>query len=296
MTLKDDLTILLCTCDKYEDIWPLFFHFFEKYWPDCPCEIVLNTESKSFSHEKYNIKSYNLYSSDSIVSYGKRMIDHLDKIKTKYVLILLDDFFIRKPVDAKKLLTILNWLEDDETIACFNFDSLRNKAVDDGKYPGFLLMPEFGEYKYNLQSAIWNKDTFRKAWRENESPWDWELYGNCRSFNCDNKFYTLDAFDNSPIYYAQDKDCRAIIQGKWVLADIEPLFEKEKLDMDFSIRGTYDKNSNINKKRIEAIKGAFKNIPFKYAMTWLYCVTINRISQTLFKKKIYHDYTDLICK
>ncbi|MGN1316430.1 MAG: hypothetical protein ACI4VW_05130 [Acutalibacteraceae bacterium] len=208
----------------------------------------------------------------------------------------MDDFFIRKPVDAEKLLKILNWLEDDETIACFNFDSLLNRAIDDGKYQGFLLMPEFGEYKYNLQSAIWNKDIFRKTWRENESPWDWELYGNCRSFNCGNKFYTLDSFDNSPIYYAQDKDCRAIMHGKWDLADIEPLFEKEKLDVDFSIRGTYDKNSNINKKRIEAIMGAFKNMPLKYSMAWLYCVTVNRISQTLIKKIIYHDYTDLICK
>ena len=35
----------------------------------------------------------------------------------------------------------------------------------------------------------------------------------------------------------------AIHRGKWVIEDVEPLFNKEGIEMDFSIRGLYSKDT-----------------------------------------------------
>ena len=49
MALANDVTILVNSCDKYEDAWEPFFKLFSIQWPECPYKIILNTESKNFS-------------------------------------------------------------------------------------------------------------------------------------------------------------------------------------------------------------------------------------------------------
>jgi hypothetical protein len=49
---KEDLTILVNSCDAYEDLWYPFFELFRINWPNCKYDIVLNTETKSYTHPK----------------------------------------------------------------------------------------------------------------------------------------------------------------------------------------------------------------------------------------------------
>ncbi len=44
--MKSEVTVLINSCDAYSDLWEPFFKLFSIYWPDCPYEIVLNTEYK----------------------------------------------------------------------------------------------------------------------------------------------------------------------------------------------------------------------------------------------------------
>ena len=41
-----DCTVLLCSCDKYADLLGPFAVLWRKYWPDCPFETILVTETK----------------------------------------------------------------------------------------------------------------------------------------------------------------------------------------------------------------------------------------------------------
>ncbi len=38
---NSELAILVCSCDKYADVWEPFFKLFFKFWPDCPYPIYL---------------------------------------------------------------------------------------------------------------------------------------------------------------------------------------------------------------------------------------------------------------
>ena len=45
--MKDKISILVSSCDKYADLWPLFSYFFNKNWPDCELNKYLISNSNS---------------------------------------------------------------------------------------------------------------------------------------------------------------------------------------------------------------------------------------------------------
>ena len=38
--------VVVCSCDKYSDLWDPYFELFKKFWADCPYPVFLNTETK----------------------------------------------------------------------------------------------------------------------------------------------------------------------------------------------------------------------------------------------------------
>ena len=46
---KNDVTILVVSCDKYKDLWIPFFHCFFKYWSDCPYPVFLASNDLEYS-------------------------------------------------------------------------------------------------------------------------------------------------------------------------------------------------------------------------------------------------------
>lgn len=76
-----DCTVLVCSCDSYEDAWEPFFKLFHEYWTNCPLEILLNTESKKYCYKVLNIRCLQKFKGKK-VPYGERMIAHLKEIHT----------------------------------------------------------------------------------------------------------------------------------------------------------------------------------------------------------------------
>ena len=43
--MSSELAIVVMSCDRYADMWEPFIRCFEQYWPDCPYEKYLVTET-----------------------------------------------------------------------------------------------------------------------------------------------------------------------------------------------------------------------------------------------------------
>ena len=236
---NDICTILVNSCDSYEDTWYPFFTLLKKYWPDCKYPIVLNTESKQYKFPGLNIKSINLdkkYQSKNI-AWGKRLKKVLKNINSKYILFMLDDFFITDYVDSKKIDEVIRWMEKDSNIAVFSLYRVvdkEHKDIKSDKYKGFYLRNKKGDYRYNCQAAIWNREELIKALRNFESPWDWELIGNIRSHRSNKEFYTL--MNPSDYVFKYDYEKLGIVRGYWMLPYTKELLDKEHIKIDYSIR------------------------------------------------------------
>ena len=238
--LKEKLTILVCSCDKYEDLWNPFFTLLKKYCSLHNVRILLNTESLCFSFDNLHVECIH---SPGEKRYGQRMLNALAQVKTEYMLLLMDDFFLREPVDLNMIDQIIEWMESDRKIACFNFEA--TKAYSDWEcdvYPGFRRLPPGNKFTLNMQAAIWRTSCLQKYWRPDVSPWEWEAYCNVLTIkHPGDKFYCAKDRSDRYINYGhyQIGDLWGVVKGKWIIEDVQPLFEREGIEIDFSKRGNY---------------------------------------------------------
>lgn len=130
---QNRVTLLVNSCDAYADLWQPFFTLLKRYFVPLPAEILLNTETKDFAFDGLNLRCVH----STAPTYGERMTDALREVKTEYTLLLLDDFFLRRPVDIARLADIVRWMDADRDIVYFNSDvtaAVCDLEVD--RYPG----------------------------------------------------------------------------------------------------------------------------------------------------------------
>lgn len=235
-----EFTVLVSSCDAYEDLWNPFFSIIKKEWPEVvDYPIVLNTESKAYTHDGLNIKCYQLYKPGTKVHWGKRLIDTLNRVEDDYVLFLLDDFFLTDRVNYAEIVRCYEYMRQDKNIAVFYFvpSSDPNQKRSD-KYLGYAKRSQNGAWKLNTQAALWRKDKLISYIRPHESAWEWEVYGSQRSSRYLEDFYAVCSRENRAFQYRDDWG-GAIHRGRWTPYAID-LLKKNGFAIDVSIRGIED--------------------------------------------------------
>jgi hypothetical protein len=194
--LLKDVTILTASYDGYEELWDPHYHFFFKYWPSLLHEhsfipILLLTNEKEYDHPR--VQSLKV---GPDTTWSQNMLNALESVKTKYVLIILDDYILHKKVDEERFIELLTLLE--ETNGAFVEVKQGSYAVyidpDRKPAPGVKEVVIRGrgpksEHRNSLQTAIWDVEEFRKLLDPKENPWEFELQGNERSKSNPRPFY-----------------------------------------------------------------------------------------------------------
>ena len=155
-------SIIVLSCDKYDTCWQPFFALLDKYWKNHP-KTYLVTETKQCEYSKtININSD---------CWTERFKKALEQIDTDYVIIMLDDFFIRNKVDTKRIDYCLSQMNDD--IAVFNFEK-KYRQCDESNLIGFERQLNNQVYLNSCQPSLWNRKALIERLQDNETPWQWE--------------------------------------------------------------------------------------------------------------------------
>lgn len=217
-----DCTVLVASCDKYADLLRPFGILWRKYWADCPFETVLVTETAPAGGGG---------DADRVIACGKsgdwceRLIAALDQIKTTYVILLCDDYFLASKVDTSQILKRL------EEARQFNAANLR---MIPSPRPQLPFTEDLGEYKKNTaycvatQAGIWNREFLKGLARGKTSIWEFERRG---SFEVGD--------ETRPILGTFTKEfpfLDVIHKGYWEKFGVE-LLKANGIDYDFSRRG-----------------------------------------------------------
>ena len=88
--ITENLTVLIGSCDSYNVLWKNFQTCFDKYW-DHNTDNIFVTEQKIV--ENFTKKHFRSVLSAKN-SWGARMLDGISECKTKYILFLLEDYFL----------------------------------------------------------------------------------------------------------------------------------------------------------------------------------------------------------
>lgn len=233
------ITIIVNTCDIYDDLWYPFFTLLKRYWNPEGIRILLNTETKNYSFEGLDIEC--IHQPPKCRGYGHRILNVLKQVKTPYVIPLMDDFFFRKPVDTAMLEKIIQWMDADESIVYFNQDATKTYMdweVD--RFPEYRRIPNGTNFTLNMQAAVWRTEKLIRYWRPNVNPWEWECFSNCLAYNdTTSKFYCIKDYSLGFCDYGLRKMHNGVAMGGWVKDDVVPFFEKEGIAVDYSRRGFY---------------------------------------------------------
>lgn len=232
-------SVLVCSCDSYEDIWNPFFSLLKLNWKNLGYPVVLNTESESFSIEGLDIITYSLYEKNKQVTWSKRLIDTLNRIDSEYVIILLDDYLLESPVNEDVLNKCIRYMDEDTEIASFNFKSQPGPNIDNVDFPGFSLRGKKAPYRTSCQSAIWRRKLLLEYLRPHESAWQFEIWGSVRSRRLPWKLYCSNSGETQVFDYCHG---RIIIRGKYYRPDVRRIEKKLNIKLQTEKRGFTDYN------------------------------------------------------
>lgn len=225
--MKNNTTsVLIFSCDAYSDIWYPFFTLFFRYW-DCPYPVYVASETKICSFPGV----------ETILSGGPwtaRMREALEKIDSDLVICMCEDMFFRRSVRQEIIDLCRGYMATEEDIACFNFEKEYDWVMP-SPYQDFGRKPLGNHYQKSCQPTLWRRSALIELMRENQSAWEWEMTPAPTKYQY--YIWTGSEADLAFEYGYHNNKWFGIQKGKWVIHDVLPLFKKEGIDVDFTIRG-----------------------------------------------------------
>ena len=221
---KNNLSILVLSCDKYSDLWSPFFECFFKYWPDCEYPVYLGTNERHFNDKR--VKTLLAGKDKDWSSSFKKIIEQVD---SEYVFVILEDLFLIRVVDNLKFKECFDILKKNNFNHCHVRFHLKPELIIEN---GIGVYSKGMPYRVNVL-GLWRKDYLLKILIDGESPWNFEIMGSYRS-SYDDGFYCLPG----EIF----KTINTVEKGKW-LPDKLKICQGMGLEIDISdrkvLRGTY---------------------------------------------------------
>lgn len=258
--MNKSVTILVNSCDKYEDAWEPFFRLLKIQWPECEqYKIILSTETKTYNCDFLDVKTINV---SGKMSWSARLKNTLHQIETEYVLFFLEDFFLLEKVRDDIFNKALELIKRDKKIGVINFNKRRYGSVfpETTDYEKcFVEQGKKVKNRTNVLVSLWRKEYFLRLLYGDENPWEYEKNSNIRSRFAGYKIFTQDYNYSSPAfrYCMNPVDGYGITQGKWLVKNKE-LFESFGINnVDYCRLGMFEETityEDIQKENASRIR------------------------------------------
>ena len=221
-------SLLVLSCDAYCDLWRPFFVLLRREWPDCPYLCYLGA-GRVGSKEKGVITLYSGAGRD----WSGCLLDYLDQIPTPYVLLMLDDFFLRRRVDDKLIDDCLLFAERHQASQV----RLIPRPGPSRKIAGnnYIGECEAGvRYRVCAQASIWDKRHLRNLLVRGESAWEFEHNATLRAESQPAGHYcarrAVLPYQGLFAHHVVEKGCW-LPHEKWI-------FGRQRIGCDFCVRKT----------------------------------------------------------
>lgn len=220
-------SIVVSSCDKFQDVWNPFFTLFFRYWPDCPFPIFLIANRLSYPDDR--VKTI-LTDEDRGWAANLRLV--LDKVPTPYVLYLQEDYLLEGKADTATILALAAYLSQHRA-GCLRLYPSPGPDLPCADNNHLGVISKTAPYRVSLQAALWDKEVLRSLLVDGESGWDMEIKGTERSRSQDVPFFSVkrDPATDQVTNLALPYFCTAIVRGRWVRQAVK-LCQSEGLIID----------------------------------------------------------------
>lgn len=219
-----DCTVVVGSCDKYADLLGPFITLFRKFWPDCPFEVVLVTETDP------HIDGFDrTIACGGGMNWASRMEKALGEVSTPAVMMLCDDYYLSAPVDTANILSRLMQMK---ALGAVNLRLIPNPVPKAGNSKpvdyGLFEYRKDTAYCIATQAGFWDREFLKGLLRGKASIWEFERYG---SFELGD--------ESRPLLVTPTKEfpfLDAVHKGHWEKFGVKCLADNG-IDFDFSKRG-----------------------------------------------------------
>jgi hypothetical protein len=232
-------TVLVNSCDSFEDCWEPFFLLFSRYWPECVAPLLLVTETKDWIHERVNVCCTKVQrAGEGRLTWSECLIRSLDHVRTPLVLYFQDDYFLHRKVRVEIVERAVAHMMANPEIKHIGL----TKHGSHGPYipteqEWLQMIRRDARYRISTQAGLWRVDTLRSYLRSEENGWMFEIFGTWRAAKRNDTFLCAD-HDARNGGAAIDYLHTGIIKGRW-LREIQGVFESNGIHIDYSRRGFY---------------------------------------------------------
>lgn len=220
--------LLVASCDAYSDLWMPFFALLRRHWPNCPFPIYLGSGNLECRQPQVTT----LFS-DGGRDWSLCMRDYLGQLEFPHVLMMLDDFFLRKIVPTERVIECLEFAQRSKATQV----RLVARPGPTDRLPGERLVGECAPalpYRLSTQAAIWDRQRLMDLLCPEESIWEFEHNGNRRAEATSHGFY---AVWKPVLPYEGILTHHVVEKGKW-LAYEKWNFGRQRIGCDFTRRNT----------------------------------------------------------
>jgi hypothetical protein len=191
------MKIICLTSNEYLNILPGFAYLFNKYYPGQEVTIVRYEDRPPKLPD--NFKNYAI-GQQSNYSWSGGLKRYLNDISDEFVLLMLEDYYLDKPVDVELIEPTVNLMNGFKEIMKFDLtdDRLKVKHTDYGN--GVIQSDINAPFLASLQAAIWRRDFLLAILNTKDNPWKFEKNKRTKLYLQNNKGVILGCV-NPPMSY-----------------------------------------------------------------------------------------------
>lgn len=212
------MKMLVLSCDKYNACWKPFFTLLNKYYKNHPKAYIVSETKKCEYCDTINVNSE---------CWTERFRKALEQIDDEYVLIMLDDFFIRDYVDEKRIKLALETMKKDKSIGAINFE--KNYRQSEKYDDNWELQANNQIFLNSCQPSLCRKSVLIERLQENLNAWQWEeiIVDSKYKYLINNKDFII----NIAYEYKENGCGFSIYRGK-ITKEIIKFLVKEHIDLE----------------------------------------------------------------
>lgn len=263
----NNVTVLINSCDKYNDVVELNLCAFKEYWPDCSYPIFINTETIKYNSNIFNINSIN----SKVDNWGKRFLYCLNMIESDLVLVVYDDYILEKKIKTDELNNIVVKMIKNNHISCYYLKHTDFHIKSDTENDLFFV-ENSNYYLVNSGPALWRRKDLISLLNENDDPWTWEFFAMYRKSAKQLKFCSVPNSKENIYEYNHIKG-GAVYRGKWVEEVVVDKIKKYNLNFDLSLRGIIKFHEPIKRSlkwKINFFINGYKMVGFRSFNLFIY--------------------------
>lgn len=265
--MRNDVTLLVSSCDKYEDAWHPFFEMLHIYGDAFSYPIVLNTESKSYSSPHFNVRVIN---NQGKMTWSERMKRVVSQIDTEYIFLLLEDYFLKAPFGYDRFEKVLDYMDCHPDVGFVDiaprYASNAEEAQENQKLSDIddeFYVRDNAKFNITVVPSVWRREVLLNILRDHEDVWAFEYYSGIRAKKAGIKIVRY--ITRTPTIYEYDFQVwtgMGITRGQWLPGNVQ-FFRTHGVAVNFENLGILNVESlddirKLNRKSPKVIMKSIK--------------------------------------